>query len=54
MRDSLGEKREEYPMTSYLVAGTQAGKGKQNFVILMKMFQLHSTFKENDNGNRWT
>ena len=35
-------------MTAYLVAGTQAEKGRQNFVILMKMSDLYSTYKEKD------
>ncbi|XP_011405355.1 PREDICTED: glutamate-rich WD repeat-containing protein 1-like [Amphimedon queenslandica] len=46
LKDSLGESRTTYPMTAYLVGGTQAELGKQNHIILMKMHQLHSTLKE--------
>ena len=48
LRDSLGENRDVYPMTSYLVAGTQTEKKKQNFVIFIKMSQLHQTQQEED------
>ena len=48
LRDSLGDSRQEYPMTAYIAAGTQAEKGKQNFLMLMKMYDLNSTFKEAD------
>lgn len=46
--DSLGDSRTEFPMTAYIVAGTQAAPGKQNFVIVMKMSQLDKTNSEND------
>lgn len=41
-------------MTAYIVGGTQAERGRQNFIVLMKMSQLCSTFKENDDddGNK--
>jgi ribosome assembly protein RRB1 len=51
LRDGLGDKREDYPMTMYLVAGTQAQKGKQNFVILMKMSHLQSTYEEKNDDD---
>lgn len=54
LHDSLGESRTEYPMTAYLVAGTQAEQGKQNFVILMKMSELHSTYQGNDEDSELT
>ena len=38
----------QFPMTAYIVAGTQAAPGKQNFVIVMKMSQLDKTNSEND------
>lgn len=46
LRDSLGDGRETYPMTAYLVAGTQAETTKQNFVILIKMSRLNQTEQE--------
>lgn len=43
MRDSLGDGRAEFPLTAYLVAGTQAEVARKNMIILMKMSQLHKT-----------
>ena len=37
----------QYPMTVYLVAGTQAEDSKPNFIVLMKMADLKRT-SEND------
>ena len=39
----VGENRTVFPLTCYLVAGTQAEHGRQNFLILMKMYDLRST-----------
>ncbi|XP_055685798.1 glutamate-rich WD repeat-containing protein 1 [Lutzomyia longipalpis] len=44
--DDLGERREEFPLTSYLVAGTQAARTHVNNVIIMKMSNLHRTSTE--------
>ena len=44
--DSLGDKREEFPLTCYLVAGTQAKRTNANNIIVMKMSNLHKTVKE--------
>uniref|UniRef100_A0A1L8DX10 Glutamate-rich WD repeat-containing protein 1 n=1 Tax=Nyssomyia neivai TaxID=330878 RepID=A0A1L8DX10_9DIPT len=44
--DDLGERREEFPLTAYLVAGTQAARTHVNNVIVMKMSNLHRTSKE--------
>ena len=41
--DDLGENRDSFPMTCYMVAGTQAERGKTNRVIVMKMSNLHRT-----------
>ena len=38
-------------MAAYLIAGTQAAAGQQNFIILMKMSQLKSTFKEEESDS---
>ena len=41
VRDDLGEKRSEYPLTSTIVAGTQAAKTHVNKLIIMKFSNLH-------------
>ena len=46
LKDNLGEKRESFPLTSYMVAGTQAETAHVNFVILMKMSNLHRIGKK--------
>ena len=46
LEDSLGEKREDFPLTCYIVSGSQAEKGHSNHVIVMKMSNLHKTMKE--------
>ena len=45
---TVGEKRTTFPLTCYLAAGTQAEPGRQNFLILMKMFDLKSTHVHSD------
>ena len=42
-RPSIGEDRTSYPLTCYLVSGTQAEPGRQNFIVLMKMHNLVGT-----------
>mgnify|MGYP001793200609 CR=1 FL=1 len=39
--DLLGDSRESYPMTSYLVCGTQAERSHTNSVIVMKLYNMH-------------
>lgn len=46
MQDSLGEKRETFPLTCYCVSGSQSEHGHLNHVIVMKMENLHRTTKE--------
>ncbi|EXX78489.1 Rrb1p [Rhizophagus irregularis DAOM 197198w] len=46
--DNLGEDRKMYPATTYIVAGTQADKPKNNELIIMKMSQLHRTQNDDD------
>lgn len=41
--DELGDGREEYPLTAYMVAGTQAARTHVNNLIVMKMHNLHKT-----------
>lgn len=38
----------KFPMTAYIVAGTQAPPGKQNHFIVMKMSQLDKTSPSDD------
>lgn len=46
--DGLGANRESFPMTAYIVAGTQAAKAHVNNVIVMKMSNLLATQKDED------
>ncbi|SPP75808.1 glutamate-rich WD repeat-containing protein 1 [Drosophila guanche] len=41
--DELGKSRESFPMTAYIVAGTQAARTHVNNLIVMKMSNLHRT-----------
>ncbi|XP_067935012.1 glutamate-rich WD repeat-containing protein 1-like [Watersipora subatra] len=45
LKDALGDKRESYPMTNYIVAGTQAERSHTNAVIVMKLSNMYR-FKE--------
>ncbi|KAI9598496.1 WD40-repeat-containing domain protein [Syncephalis fuscata] len=47
-KDNLGEDRSKYPHTTYLVAGTQADKPKNNELMIMKMSQLHRTSHDDE------
>lgn len=49
--DNLGDSRTEFPMTAYIVAGTQAAQGKQNHVIVMKMSQLDRTISNDEESD---
>lgn len=40
--DDLGNSRESYPLSMYIVAGTQAAKANVNNLLVMKMSNLHS------------
>lgn len=44
--DPLGDDRETFPLTAFMVAGTQAARTHVNSVIVMKMSNLHRTSKE--------
>ena len=43
LRDSLGDERQRYPATAYIVAGSQASRGQSNKLSVYKMTQLHKT-----------
>lgn len=50
--DNLGNDRHEFPMTTYLVAGTQASSAHLNNILVVKMSNLHPTSKpENENDS---
>ncbi|XP_031844988.1 WD repeat-containing protein 1 l(2)09851 [Nomia melanderi] len=44
--DDLGSNREDYPLTMYLIAGTQAAKAHVNNLLVMKMKNLHGITNE--------
>ncbi|EFA00626.1 glutamate-rich WD repeat-containing protein 1 [Tribolium castaneum] len=51
IKDSLGESRDTYPLTAYIVAGTQAPQTHVNNVIVMKLSNLHKTNKGEDDDD---
>lgn len=46
LRDGLGDARQRYPATAFVVTGTQADIPSKNEVLVMKMSQLHKTQKD--------
>ena len=48
LRDNLGDQRQRYPATAYIVAGTQAPSTGDNELSVYKMSALHRT--QNDGG----
>lgn len=48
LKDHLGNDRQSFPHTSYMVAGTQADTASRNEIYVMKASQLHKT--QNDDG----
>lgn len=48
INDELGNSRETYPLTMYLLAGTQAPRAHVNNLLVMKMSNLHGTKTEDD------
>lgn len=51
INDNLGDNREDFPLTAYIVAGTQAAQAHVNSIIVMKLSNLHRTGKEDDDGD---
>lgn len=51
IRDNLGENRETFPLTMYLVAGTQANQAHVNSLIVMKLSNLHKTGSSEDDDD---
>jgi len=48
MPDMLGASRTAFPLCVYLVAGTQADKGDQNQLQLIKVADMHRTQQDDD------
>lgn len=49
VKDRFEDSRENYPLSMYLVAGTQAPRTHVNNLLIMKMYNLHGKkFKEDD------
>ncbi|KAG6381003.1 WD40-repeat-containing domain protein [Boletus reticuloceps] len=46
LRDSLGDERQRYPATAYVVAGTQAARTDQNELSVFKISSLHRTQRD--------
>ncbi|KAL8561224.1 hypothetical protein ACOMHN_024480 [Nucella lapillus] len=44
--DKLGDRREEFPMTCYIVSGTE--RGQPNYINVMKLHNVSKTQKEED------
>ncbi len=51
LRDSLGDGRQRYPATAYIVAGTQADNSNKNELAVYKMSSLHRTQKDAGKGS---
>ncbi|KIM47806.1 hypothetical protein M413DRAFT_439485 [Hebeloma cylindrosporum] len=51
LRDNLGDERQRFPATAYIVAGTQADEMSKNEVIVYKMSSLHRTQKDGDDSD---
>ncbi|KAJ7161343.1 WD40-repeat-containing domain protein [Mycena crocata] len=51
LRDNLGDERQRYPATSYLVTGTQAHVATDNEVVVYKLSSLHRTQKDGDDSD---
>ncbi|KAI1728220.1 histone-binding protein RBBP4 or subunit C of CAF1 complex domain-containing protein [Ditylenchus destructor] len=48
IKDELGENRENYPATCYLVGGTQAEKRKDNQLVIMRLSNMNPIEKEKE------
>lgn len=49
IKDNLGDNRETFPLTAYIVAGTQAPPSHVNHLIIMKLSNLHKTANNEEN-----
>jgi len=46
LRDNLGDERQRFPATAYIVTGTQADNANKNELLVYKMSSLHKTQKD--------
>lgn len=46
LRDNLGDERQRFPATAYIVTGTQADSANKNELVVYKMSSLHKTQKD--------
>lgn len=46
IEDDIGANRGDFPVTCFVVAGTQAPSAKENNIIVMKMSNLHRTLQK--------
>jgi ribosome assembly protein RRB1 len=46
LRDNLGDQRQRYPATAYIVAGTQANVAKDNSLAVYRLSSMHRTQKD--------
>lgn len=51
IEDDLGDSREDFPLTCYVVAGTQAERAHTNDVIVLKMSNLCKTDEEDSDDD---
>eukprot|EP00794_Sanderia_malayensis_P012664 gene12664-13964_t len=51
IRDELGQIRTDYPMTSYMVAGTQAERAHSNSILIIKMSELTKMDDDSDDDD---
>ncbi|KAJ6243571.1 glutamate-rich wd repeat-containing protein [Anaeramoeba flamelloides] len=50
LKDDLGIVRSEFPMTTYMITGTQSRKAEENSIMAMKLDQMYQTkFDQNEN-----
>lgn len=51
VKDKLGDNRDTYPLSAYIVAGTQASRTHVNNLIVMKLSNMHRTNKESEDDD---
>ncbi|KAI5812154.1 WD40-repeat-containing domain protein [Pyronema omphalodes] len=51
LTDDLGDARQSYPHTVYMVGGTQAARAKDNKIMVMKLSGLHKERQNNDDDD---
>ncbi|TCD62850.1 ribosome biosynthesis protein rrb1 [Steccherinum ochraceum] len=51
LRDNLGDERQRFPATAYLVSGSQADVAKNNEITVYKMSSLHKTQRSGDESD---